>query len=112
MCGKFLSEVIGEHGNVFAALAKRRQREGNDIEPVIEIAAKITALDHSGEGNVGGGDDPNIDMDGVRFSEPFDLALLKSAQEFGLQMQRHLSDFVQQNGAAIGELELSGLGAD
>ncbi len=41
------------------------------------------------------------------FAQPLELALLQRPQQLGLQIQRHLSDFVQKNGAAIGRFELA-----
>ena len=38
-------------------------------------------------------------------AEAFEFLFLQDAQEFGLQLERDVADFVQEKGAAIGELE-------
>ena len=42
------------------------------------------------------------------FAEPFKLALLQDAQQFGLQVQRHFADFIKENRAAVGQFEFAG----
>ena len=83
----FLGKVLGENRNVFAALAQRRQRERNYIEPVVKIGAELAALDHGGERNVGGGDDADVDVHRRAFTETFELALLQDTRRsFGCRL--------------------------
>ena len=54
---------------------------------------------------VGGGEHPDIDLHGGRAADPIDHPLLQRAQQFRLQADIHLGDFVEQQRAAIGFLE-------
>ena len=106
-CGKGLREVPGEIGHVFNALAKRRQGKRDDVEAVVEVAAKGAFANHGSKRSVGGGNDADIEIGGTVGSEALDLALLQNAQQLGLKVKRHLTDFVKKNGAAVGEFELA-----
>ena len=44
---------------------------------------------------------------GLVRADLFDLPLLNQAQDADLQLQRHLADFVQQDGAAVGHLDFA-----
>ena len=55
--------------------------------------------------SVGGGDHPHIHADGFRTAQPLELALLEHAQQLGLQTERHVSDFIQENSPAMGLFE-------
>ncbi len=44
-------------------------------------------------------------MNGARSAEPFEFMLLQNAQQFGLQFQRNVADFIEKNCAFIGEFE-------
>ena len=54
---------------------------------------------------VGGGDDPDVDLDGGVGANPLELALLEDAQQLGLGAQRHLADLVEEDGALVGAFE-------
>ncbi len=84
----------------------------DDIQPVIEILAELALFDQFGQIRVGGGDDSHIHADGLRAAESLKLALLQHAQQLGLQTERHVADFVQEDGAVIGLLETADAVAD
>src|SRR5208337_4761848 len=49
--------------------------------------------------------DPDIDLDGAGAAQPLEFAVLNDPEQLALQLQRHLADFVEKNGAMIGQLE-------
>src|SRR5205823_5341361 len=50
---------------------------------------------------VGGGDDADVDL-GHRFgAERLNFAIFDGAQDFGLDLERHLADFIEEEGAAV-----------
>ena len=55
-------EVLREHLDIFAALAKRGHPDGHHPQPIEEILAKRTGRDERVEVPMGRGDDPNIDL--------------------------------------------------
>ena len=61
---------------------------------------------------VGGGEDPDVHLDRLRAADALQLALLQGAEDLGLGRERHVADFVEQQRAAVGLLELSELAAE
>jgi hypothetical protein len=45
----------------------------------------------------------------VRVANPLQLLLLQDAKQLHLHCERHLADFVEEQGAAISQFEASGL---
>ena len=58
--------------------------------------------------HVGRGDDADVELHRSRFADALDLALLQRAQQLGLQRQRHRRHFVDEERAAMRQLEASG----
>src|SRR5262249_58245535 len=55
-----LGEVAYEERNIFPALAQRRDYKWENIEPVIEVAAKLLVYNLLGKVHVCGGDETKI----------------------------------------------------
>ncbi len=54
---------------------------------------------------VRGGDHAHVDLDRHLAADPVELALGQHAQQAGLQLRRHVADFVEEQRAAVGLLE-------
>src|SRR6267142_352289 len=98
-------EVVGEKQNISAALAERRHREHQDIQPEKKILAKTAGLDGSGEIHVGEGDETRLDAQSLGSTEAFEGPLLQDAQELALRSGRKSGDLVENNRAAAAKLE-------
>ena len=85
--------------------AKRRDEDRQDVDSVEEVFAEPAGLRFGGEIAVGRGDDPDVDLHVLRIAEPADGLFLKRAEELHLETERKLSDFVQEQSAAIGLFE-------
>ena len=105
--GIFAREVVGQGADVLGPLAQRGQAQVHDIQAIEQVFAEGAVLDRLGQVAVGGGDDADVHLDRLGAADAVDLALLDGAQQLGLQAGIHLADFVQQQGAAIGFLELA-----
>ncbi len=68
-CAELLQEFFDEERDVFFAVAQRRDEEGDDVEAVEEVFAEVAAGDLFFEVFVGGGDDADVDVDGVAGSD-------------------------------------------
>ncbi len=62
---ELLEEFLDEERDVFLAVAQGRDEEGDDVEAVEEVFAEVAAGDLFFEVFVGGGDDADVDVDGV-----------------------------------------------
>src|SRR5215470_4468372 len=102
---RLAEEIVGEGGNVLGAVAKGRQADGEDVEPVVEITAKAANGYVGLEIGVGGGDDADVHATSASASDPSHLALLEHAEEALLHGGRRLAHLVEEDGASVGLLE-------
>ena len=56
---------------------------------------------------MGGRDQPHVGLDRLVAADALERLLLQDAQDLGLQRQRHVADFVEEQGAAVALLELA-----
>src|SRR6201999_4530997 len=103
-------EVLDEPRDVLAALAQRRDGDLDDVEAVVEILAEGAARDRAPEVDVGGDDDAGVDLELLLAADAIELAVLQRLQQLGLHGDGHLADLVEEERAAVGELELARLG--
>src|SRR5207247_5495788 len=80
---------------------------GEDGQPVEEIASERAPLDLGLEVLVGGGYEADVDVDGPVGAHRGHLLLLDGPQELALEVQGHLPDLVEEEGAAVGHLEVA-----
>jgi hypothetical protein len=105
-------EIFGQFANVAGAFAQRRQRNRNHVQAIKKIGAKAAFGDRGFERTVGGRDHADIDVHGLVRSQAVELALLQRAQQFRLQCERHLANFIEQQSAAVRRLKLARTRAD
>ena len=104
-----IGEVPDQRRNVVAPIAQRRHANRDDAQAEVEILAERPLLDLLLEVLVRRRDDPHVDLDRARRAEPLDFAFLQHAQHLGLRLRAHVADFVEEDRAAIGLLELADL---
>ena len=88
-----------------APLAQRGQAHGHDVEAVEQVLAEGAAGDELLQVAVGRGDQAHVDADGLDAADPLELALLQRAQQLDLHLDGDLADLVEEERAAVGELE-------
>jgi hypothetical protein len=104
-CTERHEEVFGEKQNIGAALAERRNRQQQNIQPEKKILAEAAGLDGSGEIHIGEGDEASFDAQRFGSAEAFEGPLLQDAQQLALRPCRKSSDLVENNCAAAAEFE-------
>ena len=97
--------MLHEQRDVLFAIAKRRNLDGDDVQPIEQVLAELTVGDHLREIAVGGGDDADVDFDRVRVADALELALLQRAQQLGLQRRAHRPHFVEEERSLVRLLE-------
>ena len=75
-------------------MSESRQVEVQDVEPVEEVLAEGSGLDVGLEVAVGGGQDPDLDLDLLRAPDRSHPALLENPQELDLHGGCQLADLV------------------
>ena len=104
-------DVVGQRLDqrleVAHALAQRGQADGQHVEAVVQVGTEGARGHHRGQLAAGGRDDAHVDALHVVAAERLHLLLLQHAQQLGLQGARHVADLVEEQRAAVGELELA-----
>ena len=95
-----------------AARAAAARVIGNDVQPVEEVLAELLLVGERRQVAVGRRDQARIGAQRARAAQPLELALLQHAQQLRLQLERDLADFVEEHGAAVGQLEAADALAD
>src|SRR5512144_2875666 len=93
--------------DVLAPASQRGQRDRELAEAVVEIGPEATRLDTLLQLGVGRGDDARVHRHRARPAERMDLTLLEGPEELGLRGEGHVADLVEEQGAALGELEVA-----
>ena len=99
--------MVDQGGDVLAALAQGRSLDREDVEAIEQILTEGAGANLLGRVPVGGRDDSDINLDRAFGADGVDLALLQGAQQFDLHVQRQFADLVEEQGAAVGFLELA-----
>src|SRR5690606_24714551 len=112
LAGVARQQVAGDDRDVVAALAQRRQVQVDHVVAVVQVLAEAALQDLLLEVAVGRRQDADVDRLGAGVADPHDDLLLDGAQDLHLQVERHLADLVEEQGAAVGRLELARLVGD
>src|SRR5262245_44735746 len=105
LSGRAGNEMADEHRDILPPLAQRRQCEGEDVQPVVEVGTERARVDLPAEVTVGGGDHPHVGAQAARAAGALELALLEHPQQLCLGLERQFADLVEQQRAAVRELE-------
>src|SRR6266536_665662 len=103
-------EMLGQRQNIFSPVSQRRQLNRHNGEPIIEIFAKSPLLYRFFQLDVCGRNDPHIDTTGSCVTKWREFSLLNDAQKSHLSFRWNISNFIQENRAAVGDLEQTLLG--
>src|SRR5262245_54878455 len=98
-----------ERGDILATFSQRREQDREHVEPVVEVDAVLGPPYHVLEVPIGGCDQSYIDTMGLRAAEALKFLLLEHAQQFRLQRERNIADFVEEQRAAVRHLESADL---
>src|SRR5882762_3640126 len=102
---ELLHEVADQQRNILAAFAKRRKLNRKNVEAVEKIAAEFAFGVQTAKIGVGGGDHANVHANGAGGAQAFEFMFLQNAKKFRLQFEWDVADFIQENGATVGEFE-------
>ncbi len=89
-------EVLDQQRNVFLAVAQRRQRDVDHVQPVIQILAELAFFHQLAQVRIGRGQDAHVHLDGLGRAERRELLLLDHAQQLGLRLGADGADLVEE----------------
>src|SRR5215470_9343644 len=102
-------EVFGQYEHVTLPLSQGGQMNAKYGEAIVQIHAEAALADDVPQVSVGGRDEADVGLERRRSAHALVLTLLKDAQELRLRRGRQLSDLVEKQRAACGELEAAAL---
>jgi Mg chelatase-like protein len=108
----FPGELLGQEDHVTRTLRQSRETDQVCGEPVVEVLAELALSDHRLGIAVGGCDHAHVNLFGAAGTYPDNLTDFEDTQKLGLKGQRQFADLVQEDGAAVGGLEVPRLGLD
>jgi hypothetical protein len=97
--------VVDQARQIGEPLAQRRQLHAHDGEAVIKVRAESSCADLVPKAAIGRRENANVHGNVVVAAYPLDVMTLEDAQNFGLELQAELADFVQEDRAAVGRFE-------
>ena len=103
---QLLHEVLDELGNVAAPGAERRHLDRHHVQAIEQVVAKPPRRDFGLQVLIRGRDDAHVDLERLTRPDPRYDALLQRAQHLRLRRQAHVAHFVQEQRAAVRQLEL------
>src|SRR5690606_7689681 len=101
VAGELVQEILRDKDHVVAAFAQRWQVDRQPEEPVIQVFAEPPRLDFFSKVVMGGHNQADVQLDGLVSPDAGDFPLLQHPQQFGLEVQVHFPDFVEEYGAAF-----------
>ena len=99
--------MIGEQRDVFLPIAQRRHENRDDVQAEVEILAEAAGADLGLQILVGRRQHARVHLDPRRPADRLHRLLLQHAQHLGLRLQAHVADLVEEDRAAVGDLELA-----
>ena len=84
-------------------------RIGHDVDAVVQVFPERAFLHAAFQVHVGGGHQPELHLDRLVAADALDLAFLNGAQQLRLQVELQIADLVEEERAAVGQLELADL---
>ena len=96
-------------------MSSRRSRSGGMCSAITlrrwyKILAEVALAHQAEQIDVGGRQDAHVDLDRFRAAQAHEFALLNHAQQLDLRFRADGGDFVEEDGALVGDLEESFLG--
>src|SRR5438552_15893231 len=82
-----------QHRNIALAFSQRRHTNGEDIEPVIQVTAKLFFRHALSQGPIRGSNQAYVYANGASAPQPSDLLVFQHAQQLRWELQPHTSYF-------------------
>ncbi len=100
--------MFSQHRDVAFAHPERRQGDNLEAQPIQQVGAEPSLLRELRQILVRGRDDPDVDIDRSRRTDPRHFAVFDRAQQSLLRAHRQCSQFVEKQRAFVGFLETPG----
>ena len=97
--------MVAQGLKILQPLPQGRHGDGDYVEPVVQVLPEGALRDLFLQIGVGEGQEPDVQLNGSGAADTGDLLGLDGPQQLYLQVDGHVPDFVQQQGAVVGVLK-------
>src|SRR5438552_12762331 len=104
--------MLREKGHAVGPVAERGERDGDRVDAIVQVLAELAGAPRLREIAVGRGHDAYVHPARPRATDAEEGARFEHTQELHLHVWLDLTDLVQEEGAAVGQLDEPGLEAD
>src|SRR5204863_1815954 len=98
-------KTVGKHRNVLAPVTERGNRDGEDVQAIVQVLTKPASAHFRLEIPTCRGNDADVALHGARAADTLELALLQHAKKLWLKIGTQLGDLVEQERSAIRTFE-------
>jgi hypothetical protein len=102
-------QLFGQGNDFRRTRLQRRNIEYELAQAIIQVASKKPFFDPLVEAPVRRGNDPHVNGFGTRIANTIDSPILEHPQEFRWEIQGQFADFIEQQRAAVGNVEMAWL---
>src|SRR5437667_3741765 len=79
--------------------------DGEDVEPIVKVAAELSFSDHRFQVPIGCGDQAYVDFFRSCAAQALKFTFLQSTQKLGLQLKRDVADFIEKQRSLVRQFE-------
>ena len=96
-----LRKMRGQDRDVLHPFSQGWQLDLDDVEPIKQILTEFSLFHEALQRPVRRSDHAHVDLDCPCSTHALERPLLQNSQQFDLHSGRHITDFIQKNGAAV-----------
>src|SRR5713226_9147916 len=100
-----IDKIFHQQSNILSSFSKRRNLNRKNLEPIKQISSEGSANHGCVQVTIRGGDDTNVDLDGLGASYPLEFPFLKDSQERDLSVRGQFAHFVEEDRASLCQFE-------
>ena len=104
-----LDKMCHQRRNIFWACPQGWQHDRENVQPIIEVAAKFAPVHHLHQITICCRHQPDVHLISPSAAQAFELLFLQHAQQFGLQCRRYIAHLVQEERASVSQFETANL---
>ena len=104
--------MTGQGQDVAGAITQRAQLQADHVQPVVQILAEMAGVDGFLQLHVGRCQHPHVNGNALARTQAHHFTFLKHPQQLDLNGHRQITDFIEEQGAAVRLFEPAGLGAE
>src|SRR5688572_27205352 len=100
-----MQEIFDQRQDVVFPFSERRCLDRKHVQTIKQVLTESPRHNGGLQITIRGGDEPNVDADGLRSSNTFEFPFLEYSQERDLRLRQEFTNFVQENRSAIGQFK-------